>query len=111
MPLKSRDYGFRTSVQIPDDVEKLLQRGRAAYGKLYGYAPSRSAMITMALRSFFKQPDWLNNFRGESSGARSMKNLDTNSDPSLRAALELKLLSSFGDKGFLCPRPPCLPAE
>ena len=59
MPYRQRDYGFRTSVQIPDDVEKLIQRGRATYKKTYGYAPSRSAMITIAVRGFFKRPDWL----------------------------------------------------
>lgn len=56
---RPRDYGFRTSVQIPEDVEKLIQRARASYKKVHGYAPSRSAMITIALRGFFTRPDWL----------------------------------------------------
>lgn len=55
----SRDYGFRTSVLIPEEIEKLIQRSRAAYKKTHGYAPSRSAMIIIAVRGFFKQPDWL----------------------------------------------------
>ena len=54
-----RDYGYRTSIQIPDDVEKLIQRSRASYKKVHGYALSRSAMIIMAVRAHFKRPDWL----------------------------------------------------
>ena len=62
MPARSRDYGFRTSVQIPDDVEKLIQRGRVEFRKRYGYSPSRSAMISIALRSFFRNPRWIEAF-------------------------------------------------
>jgi|SRR5215469_17757256 len=60
MPEKSQDYGARTSVLIPDDVRKLIQRSRIAFRQRYGYTPSRSALMIMILRGFLKQPDWLN---------------------------------------------------
>lgn len=65
-----RDLGFRTSIMISEDVEKLIQRARAQHKKVYGYAPSRSAMITLALRNFFKQPNWIRNFmeKGATNG-------------------------------------------
>ena len=66
--VKGRDYGYRTSIQIPDDVEKLLQRSRASYRKVYGYPLSRSALIIMAVRAHFTRPDWLQAEKGAANG-------------------------------------------
>lgn len=68
MPAKTRDYGFRTSVQITEDVEKLIQRARALHKKVIGYAPSRSAMIVMACRGFYRGSDWIESIKGGANG-------------------------------------------
>ena len=68
MPSVKRDYGYRTSIQIPEDVEKLIQRVRAQYKKVHGYAPSRSAMIIIAVRAHYTRPDWLQAATGAANG-------------------------------------------
>lgn len=66
--VKGRDYGYRTSIQIPEDVERLIQRCRAQYKKAHGYPLSRSAMIVMAVRAHFTRPDWLQAEKGAANG-------------------------------------------
>ena len=59
MPAKQRESGYRVSIQLPEDVDRIIQRARAAYKKAHGFPPSRSMMITIMLRSAAKHPDWL----------------------------------------------------
>jgi hypothetical protein len=37
----------------------MLNKGRVAYKKKFGHGLSRSALITVALRGFFHDGDWL----------------------------------------------------
>ena len=68
MPLK-KEVGYRTSIMVPTDVEKLIKRARDV-ARAHGYAPlSRSSVIAMALRSFFNGSDWRRLFeKGGSNG-------------------------------------------
>ena len=59
MSKRERELGFRTSIQIPEDVETIIQDGRTQYKKTHGFAPSRSAMMSMMLRAFSKEPNWI----------------------------------------------------
>lgn len=56
---KPKDYGFRTSIFVPADIEKRIQRERAIYRRKNGYAPSRSAIIIMWIRGMFQDRDSL----------------------------------------------------
>lgn len=59
MPVKRREPGFRINIQLPEDAEKIVQRQRAAYKKVFGFQPSRSEMITIMVRTADKHRDWL----------------------------------------------------
>lgn len=60
MPAKQRrEPGFRISIQLPEDALKIVQKQRIAYGKAWGFQPSRSEMITIMVRSADKRRDWL----------------------------------------------------
>lgn len=60
MPEKQRrESGFRISFQVPEDVEKIFQRQRTAYRKVFGFTPSRSEMMAMMVRTADRYRDWL----------------------------------------------------
>lgn len=55
MPNSEKDYGYRTTILIPEDLEKQIQRFRKSHVKVNGYNLSRSALTIRALREFFKK--------------------------------------------------------
>lgn len=59
MPAKRREAGYRITIQLAEDAEKIVQKQRIAYGKIHGFTPSRSEMITIMIRSADKHRDWL----------------------------------------------------
>lgn len=54
----TKEPGFRTSILIPKDVEAVIQSGREHCKNSFGFAPSRSAMMSMIIRAFGKDPNW-----------------------------------------------------
>ena len=64
MPAKQRrEPGFRVTIQIPEDVEKIVQKQRIAYGKVHGFKPSRSEMIAIIIRNADKRRDAIGDAR------------------------------------------------
>lgn len=59
MPAKRREPGFRVTILLAEDAEKIVQKQRIAYGKVHGFAPSRSEMITIMIRTADRHRDWL----------------------------------------------------
>ena len=52
---KRKVLGFRTSVQVPADVEKLIEAYRVRMAKQEGFKPSRSEAISTIVRTFFER--------------------------------------------------------
>lgn len=70
MPAKRREPGFRITIQLAEDAEKIVQRQRIAYGKVHGFTPSRSEMITIMIRSADKHRDWLQLLSGKETNGQ-----------------------------------------